>query len=515
MSGYGYGYGFSERKEERLPDEVGDKPISNLVTLEFEQQTLAMLGEVEGETGHYRDLLRGEGSEKEAEWYAGMQGRAGEVVTIETAAMKRTRDFLVMLADEMARKRGRRIYRRAFVGWRVHVFRYIFLRDQIVQNYLINTFLARRFHAWRLVARRNVAMAVCIRQCWRRRRLHRFRWWKYGARWMATRLRLTLRIVRHLRENVKFQFAVRRRWNKMGRFLHRRWAATLIQRLQRWHAKRRVYWAEKTIKYFVLQQCGYRLLKKRRKDEQRRRNYEQETTDILVRRALENLDGLLNDEGSVILTQFLKSVNGVVKQVEMAQPGTQLAQAKIFPTNREAPDFARLWTVRAKAMAVLRMRCSAEVTRLARRRFRQSSPALYECTRCAQTFLVKNIKFDHQKYRCGMRPVIEDEAVDDDEDDDDDGDIAGNWDGGRGKKKAGLQAGVLGRYAQRQHSRNKGYGVPEDNMDELERDYICWKLAQPIVEAALQPLATYLTKQKPHPGGVGYVLPRKRGGGII
>lgn len=512
------GGGFSESKYVGMDDDEQEfvtrpknKPMTTLVSEDFERETLAVLGEVEEVSTHYRDLLRGAGSEEEAGWYAGLQGRSGQVVSIETAAMRRTRDFLLILADEMAKKRGRRIYRRAFVGWRVHVFRYIFLRDQMVHTYLIHTYLARRFHAWRLVARRQSALDVCLRQCWRRRRLHRFQWWKHGARWQALKLRLTLRVVRHLKGNVTFQFAVRRRWRAMGRFLYRRWAARVIQRVQRRHALRRVAWARRTIKYFLLRCRGYRLLKRRRREELRRAAYEQETSDILVRRALENLDGLLNDDGSVILSQYLKSVNGVVKQIELAAPGSLLAQAKLFPALKEAPDFARLWTVRAKAMAVLRLRCTAEVHRLARRRFRQSSPPVYECARCAKTFLLKVERFNHLKYGCTLRPI----DVDVDEDDDDDEDADDSEEAAELHRRAARKAATKRRYAQRQHSRYKGYVVPDDSVDELERDYICWRLAQPIVEAALQPLASYLTKQKAHPGGAGYVLPKAKGGGIF
>ena len=157
-------------------DKHRPKPMSKLVSLEFESDALATFGHVENVSTHYRDLLR-DGDPSEASWYAGMQGNHGETVTIETAAMKRSRDFLLMLADEMASKRGRRIYRKAFVNWRVHVFRYIFLREQILQSYKLNTYLARRFYAWRLVARRNSSLGQCIRSCWRRRRRHRFLWW--------------------------------------------------------------------------------------------------------------------------------------------------------------------------------------------------------------------------------------------------------------------------------------------------------------------------------------------------
>jgi hypothetical protein len=145
------------------------KPMSSLVSLDFETKALELYGHVEDVSTHYRDLLR-DGPVEERAWVAGMQASHGEIASIELAAMKRSRDFMLILADEMARKRGQRIYRRAFVSWRVHVFRYIFLREQILHNYLVHTFMARRFYAWRLVARRNPAVALCIRQCWRRRR---------------------------------------------------------------------------------------------------------------------------------------------------------------------------------------------------------------------------------------------------------------------------------------------------------------------------------------------------------
>ena len=499
--------------------------VSSLVSVEFEDETLARFGHVESVSTHYRDLLR-DGPAEEASWYAGAQGQAGEVVSIETAAMKRSRDFLLMLAVEMASKRGRRIYRKAFVNWRVHVFRYIFLREQIVQTYKLHTYLARRFYAWRLVARRQVALDLCIRQCWRRRRLHRFMWWKYATRWKALKLRLTLRVMRVLKANVRLQFAVGNKWKAVGRHKQQDWAARKIQVMQRWHAPRRVFWARRMIKLWMLQwvaataasvpaaSCwSYQLIRKRRGEEQRRAAYEQETTDILVRRALENLDGLLNDEGNVILSQYLASVNGVAKQIENAQPGTLLNQAKLFPTPKESPEFAKLWTVRAKGMAVLRMRCTAEVVRLARRRFRQSSPPLYECLRCAATFIIRQEKRHHLRRACPLRRGPASDEVDDDEDDED-GETEDDEQDEVGKRQKSSKgkgsSSSTSKWELRKKAKAKGLKVPEDNADELERDYICWKLAAPIVEAALQPLAVYLTKQRPRPGGTAFVTNKAR-----
>jgi hypothetical protein len=526
------------------------KPMSSLVSLDFEIKALELYGHVEDVSTHYRDLLR-DGPAEERAWVAGMQASHGEIASIELAAMKRSRDFMLILADEMARKRGQRIYRRAFVSWRVHVFRYIFLREQILHNYLVHTFMARRFYAWRLVARRNPALALCIRQCWRRRRKYRFLWWKHAARWRALWLRLTLRSLRVMKSNVALMKTVRRRWQAVGRHKREDWAARKMQKAQRWHAPRLRHWAAKRIKMWMLNRFGLGILKQRRKEELRRANYERETSDILVRRALENLDGLLNDEGNVILSQYLRSVNGVAKQIETALPGTALSTAKLFPAPKDAPEMAKLWTARAKAMAVLRMRCTAEVVRLARRRFRQSSPSLYECRRCAATFLLRVEKLRHLMADCPLIKVDDieedDDSDDDDEDDgdgeehdgeehvggargrvgqsqDDDDDEAERGDvlrelRGRkqkntkgnssvGKKKT--RSSAEDKWRRRQKAKAKGFIVSEDNADELERDYICWKLAAPIVEAALQPLAAYLTKQAPHPGGAAYVLRKQQ-----
>lgn len=510
-------------------EEEDEGAMTSLVSVAFERQALATHGHIEEVSTHYRDLLR-DGSPQEAAWYAGMQGNHGEIVSIETAAMKRSRDFLLMLADEMARKRGRRIYRKAFVNWRVHVFRYIFLREQILQNYTLNTYLARRFYAWRLAARRGAALAMCVRQCWRRRRRHRFSWWKLCARWRSLRLRLCLRVFRAMKDNAKLQYAVGRRWKAIGRHKREDFAARKIQAVQRWHAPRRNYWAQRTIKIWVMSYLSLRFLRRRGREERRRAAFEQETSDILIRRALENLDGLLNDEGNVILTQYLSSVNGVAKQIEAAPPGSLLCEAKLFPSAKDAPELAKMWTVRAKAMAVLRMRCTAEVVRLARRRFRQSSPPIYECLRCAATFTVRKDKLHHLQLACPLRRP--DDNLDDDEDDEDVDDEEEGVDEGKGRddhdsteggdqfdaeadtgiaRKKGKRKPLKStfKWRQRQKARAKGFRVPADCADELERDYICWKLAAPIVEAALQPLAAYLaSKHKPHPRGTAFVTKR-------
>jgi len=362
-------------------------------------------------------------------------------------------------------------------------------------------------------------------------------WWKCAARWKSLKLRLSLRVLRALKANTKLGYAVGRKWKLVARHKRQDWAIRKIQALLRYAAPRRRFWAQKTIKIWVMLKFSHWILLKRRRQEYRRASYEQETTDILVRRALENLDGLLNDEGSVILSQYVSSVTGVAKQIEMAnaQQGSLLSEAKLFPTPKEAPEFARLWTIRAKGMAVLRMRCTAEVTRLARRRFRQSSPALYECRRCAATFLLRQEKLYHLQWGCPLHRRHENDENDDDDEDDynnrnnevvDDGeegrdgfDPNADTNGWRSKhqkqkqgqlRTGGLQTESHGlrKWRQRQQAKAKGFIVPEDNTDELERDYICWKLAAPIVEAALQPLATYLTNKKPHPRGTAFVTKR-------
>jgi hypothetical protein len=135
----------------------------------------------------------------------------------------------------------------------------------------------------------------------------------------------------------------------------------------------------------------------RKQREKSRVAAEMETLNILLRRASSCLEDMMNGNGGeMIMTQYLNSVKSVIARVKAAPPGSSLASANVFPHPRDAPEFTRLWTVRAKAMEVLKMRCTYTVTELSIRRFRLTYPPPYECDVCSKPFILKAHYVQHR-----------------------------------------------------------------------------------------------------------------------
>ncbi len=105
----------------------------------------------------------------------------------------------------------------------------------------------------------------------------------------------------------------------------------------------------------------------------------------------------------------------------------------VFPSKDKMPEIGMKWTVRGKAMHILRHRTTVEVTEWAKINFRESSPPAYSCKKCLSKFLLQSIYREHMLY-CDYQ-----------------------------------------------------YVAPK---------YICWRLAQPLVDAALAPLVTHFYRQK-------------------
>jgi hypothetical protein len=97
------------------------------------------------------------------------------------------------------------------------------------------------------------------------------------------------------------------------------------------------------------------------------------------------------------------------------------------------PEIGMKWTVRGKAMHILRHRTTVEVNEWAKINFRESSPPHYSCAKCMAKFPIQAMYREHIAY-C-------------------------------------------------RHE----YIAPK---------YLSWRLAQPLVDAALGPLVTHFYRQK-------------------
>ena len=176
------------------------------------------------------------------------------------------------------------------------------------------------------------------------------------------------------------QRKITHQWSTMRQGL----AASMIQRNFLRYQLRKLFWAMKTINQFLKSKYFLKILVQRKKREASRQAAEQETINILLRRAYSCLEDMMSAEGGeIIVQQYVNSVKRVISQIENATPGSLLATAKVFPENKEAPEFARLWTVRAKAMEVLKRRVSCTVALQRSYSFSlHVSPSFCMCTLC-------------------------------------------------------------------------------------------------------------------------------------
>jgi hypothetical protein len=215
------------------------------------------------------------------------------------------------------------------------------------------------------------------------------------------------------------------------------------------------------------------------------------------------------------IAQYLSSIKDAQAKIGKAPPGSLLAESKLFPTNLEAPEFAHLWTIRSKAMYVLKLRCSATIDFLALRRFRTTYPPYYACPKCLTTFLLRAEFRDHcmrrlclpeseqgsfthqlrerlikvvertqaQKTRTALGVRFQFDA--------------GNTSSDENKNITVdcAQHTTVTYYTNegKYHSRIPFQPIFEPS----DPGYLCWQLAEPLVEAALRPLSVYLNDPNP------------------
>lgn len=101
---------------------------------------------------------------------------------------------------------------------------------------------------------------------------------------------------------------------------------------------------------------------------------------------------LLQDtDGKAMYWTYLREVN---KRWD-DKPNRKL----VFPSKEHMPEIAMKWTVRGKAMHILRHRCDFEVAEFTRTKFRDFNMPIYACPKCNQTFIFRSHKVYHV-HRC-------------------------------------------------------------------------------------------------------------------
>ena len=297
------------------------------------------------------------------------------------------------LALRMSVRRISRLAWYAFKSWKSYCFRFIYHRELLLQNFVVHSYVSRRFYAWRWIARTNASLGVLMRKYWRRRCRHHFMLWKYIARWLKSKQVKYPLVLDRLKRNVVLQRHVIARWAHLRMSM----AAVTVYRAFLRYRLRKLFWAMKLINRMIKTRYGMKIVRMRKHREKSRAAAEMETLNILLRRASSCLEDMMNGNGGeMIVTQYLTSVKSVIARVKAAPPGSSLAAASVFPDPKDAPEFAKLWTVRAKAMEVLKMRCIYTVTELSIRRFRLTYPPPYECDVCSKPFILKAHYVQHR-----------------------------------------------------------------------------------------------------------------------
>ena len=307
--------------------------------------------------------------------------------TTETNALIRTLTRNERFADHFHRKLCRKIAIRVFTAWADQTHTYLYLRCGMMRCYQIK-YLGRRFYAWRYITALSKRFRVCIKSYWRRHRLRRFKWWKLWTQWAALKERIYAKNFDLLIRYMAYRRRIKQQWVHIITWLRIKEACIVVQRAWRWHFPRYQHWARVMIKSTILSHFLLRLHRKRKRTENLRLKREDGAIKDMVERGHLYLRKLLQDtEGRALYWTYLREV----KQRWNVKPNRQF----VFPDKAVMPEIGMKWTVRGKAMHILRHRCAVEVEEFTRVKFREFSTPLYWCNKCDQTFLFKKHKTHH------------------------------------------------------------------------------------------------------------------------
>ncbi len=364
-----------------------------------------------------------------------------------------------LLAKRFHLKKLQNFAHRVFIEWRRWVFSLHFTRDLIVSQHLLMTLMSKIVRRWQLITKISAKLGKCVRRHWKRKKTHSFALWKCSTNINRRKFLLQLETFTALRSAHFLRQRVAAKWVYFRIGL----AALIVQRFFIRLSYRRRFSAMKTIKYFLLRKKGVKILKFRKREELHRQNSENETVDILVRRARNCYEDFVKSDNPRVrdlLEDYFSALNNILQDPKMEQ--------KVFPTISELPELATLWTLKSKGLSVLKQQCDDTVKFYGIKRFRLSYPPPYQCYRCFKTFTLRKECYDHGRNRCtvlmykGVRsnePHIYDIGI------------------SNGSSRVYSKYFTL--------STRLSYPMTKP-------DYMCGILAQPLVERILQPLTPYI-----------------------
>lgn len=229
--------------------------------------------------------------------------------------------------------------------------------------------------------------------------------------------------------------------------------ANIIKRNAKQYMDTVKYHAMKTIKRMLTRSYLFmKLIRSRRLTEKRRLQYENDTIQVMLRKGKYNLElSLLNNDGAAMKKQYLDSIDAYKKANSKADYDDKV---QILPTKIELQvcnKYWSAWTSRSIALLVLEMKLEYKLKKKVIDKFRLTSPPLYACRICHETFLLKCEKMHHNEVCVGVLR------------------LKSHLDSHHGKVQA------------------KG-----GNYDPMEPTYVSWHLASDIVNSALIPLKKYI-----------------------
>lgn len=307
---------------------------------------------------------------------------------VETNIIRRNITFKERMADKLYRRLSRRLCKKIFHEWYKYSFRYVMIRKNLLVCYQLK-YISKRFYAWRYVARLSVCFRKCLKIYWKIRRKSFFRWWRLWTDWLREKERVCRETFRILQLHTVYQTRISYRWRSMIRNHYYLSCVRRIQKTFRWHRLRRYFWANRVIKKLFMDYFIIWLIRRRKRREKKRQQQE----DLAIQQMINRSDLYLRKylqcrDGKGMTWTYLHEINNLWNDKKIRH--------KIFPSKEEMPEIDMKWTVRGKAMHILRHRTIEEVTDWARAQFRKSCPPCYACPRCQEVFSLKVIAREHK-----------------------------------------------------------------------------------------------------------------------
>ena len=432
-------------------------------------------------------------------------------VTFSSSRFMPTMSVHELLAIRVANQRLFSYIHKIFVAWRNYVFTLFYMRHDMVVYHHYRRVVVPIFNAWYKFTRRHARVGILLRRHWRRKRKHAFQIWKFSMKYQRHKEYHYDKVLAIFYNNLQYGRHIAKKWIYLMQGLY----VVKIQHAFKCYRYRKIFWAMKTIKRTIMTCNGFRLLRIRKIYDHKRKIAEDETVSILNRRSQTCIDDFFsqdNDHAQVMIEKYLHDVHDALEEIENAPKKSTLKRTKMFPSSKERNELSMCWTVRSKAISILKIRCHDIVSFSARKRFRQTYPPRYECYRCYQVFTLRKEVYDHCKYRC---PIIHDYNTDTGHHDPSGNNNSNGYNVKRFLREQELKqhnthlfdigafkffGGLLlptkeerrKCYESRIYSRH--LSARNKYIYDLQKpDYYCAKLAQHIVDTILHPIAPFLT----------------------